>query len=223
MTLPVVPDYKPWDIEKSAQDFLSQYWSPREQWVDIETIIERDLDVLIDYSACDCFGTIGTIGRRQSDNRLVIIVSEEIANRNPNRYRFTLAQEVGHLLLHKGILESIATLEDALDFHNSLTRKQYEQLEYDANWCAGSILMPQHQFRDAVFDAYELWFGKIGTHIGKMSPDFLVKRVIDELAKRYRVSSQAARIRLQRYPIRLYDDIFESARRSQPYISTSDT
>ena len=222
MTLPAVPDYKPWDIEKIAHEFLSRYWSPSEQWVDIETIIERDLDVLIDYSACDCFGAIGTIGRRQSDNRLVVVVSEEIADRNPNRYRFTLAQEVGHLLLHESILEAITTPEEALDFHNSLTSEQYERLEYDANWCAGAILMPQRQFKDAVSDAYELWFGKMKSQSDKILLDFLAKRVVDDLAKKYRVSSQAARIRLQRYPIRLYDDILESARRSQPCIGTSE-
>ncbi len=222
MTLPAVPDYKLMDIEKIAQDFLSRYWSPSEQWVDIETIIERDLDVLLDYSACDSFDTIGTIGRRPSDNRLVVIVSEEIADRNPNRYRFTLAQEVGHLLLHKGILESITIPEEALDFHNSLTSEQYKRLEFDANRCAGAILMPQRQFRDAASDAYELWFGKMKSQSDRILPDFLVKRVIDDLAKIYQVSFQAAKIRLQGWPIKLYDDILESARRSQPHIGASE-
>jgi hypothetical protein len=217
---PRVPDRKPWELEPIAQRFLSEYWSPSEQWVDIETIIERDLDILIDYSSCDCLPAIGAIGRRVSDGRFVIVVSEELADRNPNRYRFTLAQEASHFLLHRGLLESVTSLEEAADLHVSLSPGDYDRLESSANWCAGAILTPQHQFRDAAHDAYALWFARIKEKAGIIVPDFLVKRIIDDLAKSYRVSFQAAKIRLQRWPIKLYDDVLESARRSQPNIGS---
>jgi len=214
-----VPEYKLQDIERIAHDFLAKYWDPSERWVDIETIIERDMGLLIDYSAIDSFHAIGGVARRTSDDRLVILVSEELADRDPNRYRFTLAQELSHLLLHREILDAIRTPGQALDFHNSLTPEQYRHLESDANRCAGAILMPQRQFKDAAHDAYELWFARITATVGKLDPDFFLKRVIDELAKLYQVSAQAARIRLQSWPIRLYQDILESARKHQPSIA----
>lgn len=212
-------DYKPWDIERAAQDFLSTWWSPSEGWVDVETIIERDLGIGIDYFSHDCVEVIGTIARRKSDGRFVIVVNEAIADNKPNLYRFTLAQELSHFLLHRDILESITTPEEARQFHNSLTARQYTELEAVVNRCAGAILMPQHQFRDAAHDAYERWFSRIKSQIDKVTPDFLVKRVIDDLAKFYRVSFIAAKIRLQNWPIRLYEDIADSASREQPFLS----
>ncbi|MCK4276365.1 MAG: ImmA/IrrE family metallo-endopeptidase, partial [Phycisphaerae bacterium] len=131
------------------------------------------------------------------------------------------AQEVSHFLLHRDLLDHIRNADEALELHNSLTDPQYEQLEHDANWCAGAILMPQHQFRDAAHDAYELWFRRIRSKTDVASPDFLLKRVVDDLAKHYRVSSVAAKIRLRRWPIKLYDDILRSAQRGQPFIGTA--
>jgi len=215
-----VPEHKPWDIEPVAQKFLDRYWDPREQWVDIETIMERDLDVLIDYTDAGCLRALGAIGRRSSDGRFVIIVDEQLADRSPCRYRFTLAQEVSHLLLHRDLLESVATVDDAFELQDSLSAEQYAGLEASANRCAAAILMPQRQFRQAAQDAYALWFGRIMSAAGSVPPDPLLKRVIDDLAKLYQVSFQAARIRLQRWPVKVYDDILESARRAQPNVGT---
>ena len=98
--------------------------------------------------------------------------------------------------------------------------ENYRELESSANWCAAAILMPHRQFSEAAYGAYALWFGRMMEKAGQVSPEFLVKRVVDDLAKLYHVSSQAARIRLQRWPIKLYDDIVESARKKQPNIGT---
>ena len=213
-----VPEYKPWDIERIAQAFLAEHWSPSERYVDVEAIIERDLRILIDYTTVDALSTVGSIGRRPSDGRLVIVVDERMADGNPNRYRFTLAQELGHVLLHEDILESVQTTEDSLHLQETLTEGEYDRMERDANWCAGSLLMPQHPFAEAAFDAYAIWFRRMEERVGTILPDVLLKRVVDELAKLYQVSSQAARIRLQRYPIKLYDDILLSAKHRQPTV-----
>ena len=93
MPFSTIPEYRPWEIEPIAQGFLARYWDPTEQWVDIEAIIECDLDVLIDYTSVDCFSALGAIARRPSDGRFVIIVKEDLADRDPNRYRYTLATE----------------------------------------------------------------------------------------------------------------------------------
>lgn len=215
-----VPAYKPWEIEPIAQKFLSTHWDPSETWVDIEMIIEGPLGLLIDYSRLDSFRTIGAICRRPSDARLVIVVGEELADRNPNRYRFTLAQEVSHLLLHRELLASLTTGEEAMDFHQSLSEAQYGQMERDVNRCAGAVLMPQHELNHAAYDSYARWFASIRSEVGTVLPTFLQRRVIDDLAKRYRVSFQAAEIRLRQWPIELYDDLLESARKSQPQLSS---
>jgi hypothetical protein len=214
----LLPPYKPWDIERIAQEFLSQHWRPLQVWVDIEVIIERDLDAVIDFTSLDLPAIIGSTSRRVSDGRFVIVVQEELPDRNPNRYRFTLAQEVGHLLLHREMLEGVHTRQQAFELHRSLTAEQYSQLERDANRCAAAILMPQRLFREVAHAAYETWVRKVA-QVAHVVPEDLLKRVIDDLAKSFRVSPDAARIRLQQWPLKLDRHIIESAKRRQPFIS----
>ena len=212
-----VATYKPWDIEKIAQGFLSRYWRASERWVDIEAIIERDLDVLIDYTSLQAPTILGCIARRDSDGRFVIVVQEELPDQRPSQYRFTLAQEVGHLLLHRPILESARTAEDAARLHQDLTDEQYQKMEADANRCAGAILLPEANFRAAVHESYETWFHQI-SQVTRVLAEDLLQRIVRDAAKAFEVSFDAARIRLERYPLSLRDAILQSANRGWPEI-----
>ena len=210
-------------IETIAQEFLSRYWDPREQFVNIEAIIERDLGMLIEYVDHDSRRILGSVAKHLSDGRYVIIVNESYADdRNACKYRYTLAQEISHILLHRDLLDSIKTTEDAVNFQSSLSPKEYShKIESPANRCAGAILMPQHQFREAAYDTYEMWFEQT-TNVGVISPEFMQKRVVADLAKRFQVNPTPARIRLQNWPIRLYDLIFACARMNQAFLSDSE-
>jgi hypothetical protein len=186
--------------------------------VDVEAIIERDLGAVIDYTSLDWPPILGSISRRVSDGRYVIVVKEQLADQYPARYRFTLAQEVGHMLLHGDLLGQVRTPEEAEEFHLTLSPEQYRRLESDANWCAGAILLPQQPFREAVHEAYGAWFGKIA-QVARVVPEDLLRRVIHNLARLFRVSPDVARIRIERYPFNLDTHIISSAKRQQPFIS----
>ena len=213
----VVPGHKPWEIERAAQEFLAKYWRPEERWVDIEAIIERDLDVVIDYTSLAWPPILGSISRRSSDGKFVIVVHQEIADHRPTQYRFTLAQEVGHFLLHRVILESVRTPDDAASLHQELTKEQYQMMESQANRCAGSILLPESQLRSAAHEAYASWFHRI-SQVTRVVPDDLVKRIVRDLAKAFEVSFDAARIRLVHWPVKLWDAILQSAQQGRPEI-----
>ncbi len=205
------------EIERVAGEFLAKYWKPSDVWVDVETIIERDLGVLIDYPPFEAFPAVGSLARRVSDGRLVIIVSEELANRNPNRYRFTLAQEVSHLLLHQEVVDAIRSQEDVIEFQESLGPDDYKHMEGNANRCAAAILMPLPQFADAARASYAEWFRRL-SQAGSSSAQFLEKHIVDDLAKLYQVSAQAARIRLGNWPVQLDHDIIEYFSRGLPFL-----
>lgn len=218
-----IPRYKPWDIENIAQEFLKVHWDPAKGWVDIEAIAEQELDLLIDVTRAEAFNVLGSICRRQCDGRLLIVVNEETFNRRPLVYRFTLAQEVGHLLLHKDIIEAIVTLDDLIDFQEYLSDKQYKWLESDVNRCAAAILMPQHQFTDAACDLYEYWCEQINGEGIKIRTGgkYLQKRIVTDLAKQYQVNPMPAKIRLQNWPIQLYDKILKSAQKGLSFVDRS--
>ena len=89
------------------------------------------------------------------------------AHHHPNRQRYTIAHELGHYCLHRHQKD---IFKDQI-FFRGLERSR---VEWQANTFAGEILMPEDQFRS-----------------------FLQEDVcdIDELAKRFQVSSLALRVR----------------------------
>jgi len=89
------------------------------------------------------------------------------ANHHPNRRRYTIAHELGHYCLHRHQKDSF---KDQI-FFRGLERSR---MEWQANTFAGEILMPEEQFRLFLQD---------GIHD------------IDELARKFQVSSLALRIR----------------------------
>jgi Zn-dependent peptidase ImmA (M78 family) len=62
-----------------------------------------------------------------------------------NRLRFSLAHEIGHLVLHKNIYKEfrISTYSDFYTFIEDVPRLEYGHLETQANKFAGYALMPR--------------------------------------------------------------------------------
>lgn len=57
----------------------------------------------------------------------------------PTRNRFTIAHELGHYILHSKLGQKrIKVARSGID----------ERIEWEANWFAGSILMPEEQFKE---------------------------------------------------------------------------
>jgi hypothetical protein len=192
-----IRSYDPSGIESLASEFLCRHWRPSQIWVDIEYIIENDLGVDIDYACLDSEVVIGLIGVRQ-DGTFVIVVEEKLADQYPLQYRSTLAQEVGHLVLHGELLKSIRTTEDAMTLHQTLTDPQYALMEQDANLFALAVLMPLKPFTSACIEMFAEWSAQIRLKAGKMNFDFLLGKIVEELARRFRVSNRAAERRLDR-------------------------
>ena len=93
---------------------------------------------------------------------------------HPNRQRFTIAHEIGHLLLHKGDVHIDRSFRiNRRDAESSLAKNQDE---IEANRFAAELLMPYEMIKADLFE-YEI--------------DVENEEDIQELAKRYKVSVQA--------------------------------
>lgn len=88
-------------------------------------------------------------------------------NHHPNRQRYTIAHELGHFCLHRHFKH---VFEDKIFFRGGKSSK----VEWQANDFASAILMPEREFRNTVEED---------------------TRKIDEVAKKFRVSTLALRIR----------------------------
>lgn len=107
------------------------------------------LGVVYEYLPGPCMGT--DHGRSYPDTGLVQI-REDVYKRacaGEGRDRFTIAHEIGHLVLHSGLsLQRTAVSSGPI--------RPYESSEWQANAFAGELLMPLHWVRARCRDARDL-------------------------------------------------------------------
>lgn len=118
-------------------------------------------------------GTSGKIGQENGD--FVIRINRHEAK---HRQRFTLAHELAHFLLHRDRVEAAKGWSE-----NVLLRapNQPMQIEYEANRLASDLVIPSAQLAEATAE-----------YSGPMTSE-----VIEDLARRFGVSTAAMEIKLQ--------------------------
>jgi hypothetical protein len=133
----------PQRLEAVAQEFLKNYNPSGNLPVPIEEIVEFDLGMNIvplpnlqkDF---DIEGFL-SLGRRE------ISVDQGQLEGYETRFRFTLAHEVGHMLLHRRLYEGLAirSLEQWIGFRETVDPELISDYEWQADNLAGRILVPE--------------------------------------------------------------------------------
>ena len=120
----------------------------------------------------------GFLYRNSANGQAVIGVNKL---QHPNRQRFTIAHELGHLLLHSGddVHVDIAFTIKLRDQRSS-TGTDTEEME--SNLFAAELLMPIHFLQEDL------------KRLGDL--DLLDEQIVTKLASTYRVSSHAMAVRL---------------------------
>lgn len=103
---------------------------------------------------------------------------------HPNRQRFSLAHEFGHLVLHRHALQSVVHVDKKFPFllRDSKSATGTDKLEIEANQFAAELLMPEAVLIKA---------------LEKYSFDIDDDAPLQDLAKRFRVSTQAMAHRIE--------------------------
>ena len=70
--------------------------------------------------------------------------------RQAKKYRFTLAEELAHLLIHTSVFAGCKTIEQRTCIEESLNEVRRERLEHNAKALAGMLLMPEAAVRGFV-------------------------------------------------------------------------
>ncbi len=129
-------------IAKSASDFLRKYHSKGTYPIPIEEIVEFQLglDIIPVPGLHKAFDVDGFL----SSDRTSISVDQGVYETRPGRYRFTLAHEVGHFVLHKDIYEKyeFKKTEEWKRIIRDFPEKEYSWFEWQAYEFAGLILVP---------------------------------------------------------------------------------
>ena len=183
------------DLREHARKFLAKYHSDMTIPVPIEEIIEFKLKA--DIVPIPGLHTLLEIDGFTSSDLKRIFVDERVYNRYNNRYRFTLAHEVGHIVLHKDYYNqcSFRSIHEWMTFQEDLPSDHRIMMEGQANQFAGLILVPPLQLKRSA----EKLFEQAAEH--GISPvasrEAIMAAIPSSIAKHFGVSQQTAKIRLQ--------------------------
>jgi Zn-dependent peptidase ImmA (M78 family) len=196
-----VPFYSYDSLRQTSIEFLRKHNSDNALPVPVEEIAEIKLgiDIIPVAGLQSAFDIDGFI----SSDLSCITVDQFNYEKRLNRYRFTIAHEMAHLVLHRDVFAKlqIQRVQDWLDFQENFPEKEYGWLEWQAYSFAGLVLVPPDQLREhfdkAVKRASDAGLnpqkvGEIALHyiaqslgqVFQVSPTVVEKRILkDELWK----------------------------------------
>lgn len=165
-----------WTLLKTKAKELLEKSNIRRAPVPIEKLASA-LNAIVRYQPFD--GEVSGLVHNQ-DNQAVIGVN---SNHAETRQRFTIAHEIGHLLLHQSErLHVDNQLRSVVSFRDEISSLGVDDNEIEANQFAAELLMPEDFL---LRDVREL----------KSSEP---EAAVEELAQKYRVSIQSMAIRLSK-------------------------
>lgn len=181
-------------INLFAENFLKKYHPSTTIPTPIEEIIEFQLgiDIIPIHGLHQAFDTDGFISSDLKSISVDLFVYES----RLGRYRFTLAHEIGHLILHAKLYKNIHfnKVDEWKKFIRNFPEKEYRWFEWQAYTFAGLILVPTkhllQRFKYAVKQVQAL-----GISI-KENKEVALDAITDLLAKKFICSQEVIQKRL---------------------------
>ncbi|MEW6587503.1 MAG: ImmA/IrrE family metallo-endopeptidase [Nitrospirota bacterium] len=198
--MPEIPVYSYEDLRRKADAFLREHNPTGVIPVPIEEIIEFDFRISI-APVLGLQREYEVEGFTSGDLK-TIYVDEYVYSDRPTRYRFTLAHEIGHIVLHRHLydMHKFRTIRGWKEFINSLTEEEHSWLEYQGYAFAGLVLAPKEELRNSVSE----WTMKIkdkGISLEK-NWDFAWELITEHVAKAFLVSSAVIEKRMEKDEIK---------------------
>lgn len=146
----VVPTLGYGNVKQTAELFLQKHHSSFEIPIPIEEITELKLGIRIISKPRlrELFDIDGFINSGFDE----ITIDDWVFNHCEERARFTIAHEIGHMLLHKAVYESIKikSLDEYVNFQNDIPFEAYKKMERQAHWFAGNLLVPISKLKEEI-------------------------------------------------------------------------
>ena len=194
------------DYKRIAHQFLSKHGI-------LGGSLPIDIDVLIDKAGItihsipamfDDFGVKGAVLKKPGGYDIAI--DETHYEKQEFYYRFTLAEELSHVLIHTQYVANCSCLEDVQKFHSSLTDDEYKVMEQEARALASQLLLPSQ-----LFDPYVLTC--VGNNLNEFlkSPAFskqdLAQDIAQKMYKDLHLSAEVVKWSILRYPDAAIDKV----------------
>ena len=193
---PSVPFLSYDQIQNEAASFLSRYHPDGAIPVPIEEII--DLQLKLDIIPTPGLKRSFEVDAFITSDMEAIYVDDHIYNNVPNRYRFSLAHEIAHAVLHQKVFRGYV-------FHDirswkvaqaEIPERDYGWLEWQAYAFAGLVLVPSQVLADR-FAAAKDQAASVFEDIGSLS-DHARRMIAGWLARQFEVSTEVVERRLEK-------------------------
>ncbi|MBI4668804.1 MAG: ImmA/IrrE family metallo-endopeptidase [Elusimicrobia bacterium] len=189
---------------------VRRFWCARNQFeIDIERLIEKGYEIKIDtvplkaekgVQGCPAIGggkIFIDIGLADNDSR-------------ERYYRFTLAEELSHIILHKDIYRNVRTVDDYLKIYDQIPDDAFYKLDKNAKELAGIILMPEKKFAKRMIEVRNALYVAQGIkEPGIEQKSFLTHQIERQLMNDFNVSETPCKIRMDRIQMWLRKSLFE--------------
>ena len=153
------------EIELKASKLLSDFYKHKKQEIltpipviDILEYLGYDIDFRNDgiYEDISILG--GVIPKKK------IVELNEILTENEGRLNFTVAHEIGHIILHLSDSNQNVMYRDHKNCKDDIEEKNKKRIEIEADKFASYLLMPRNIIKNAFFKSY-----KKPVNLGKFS------------------------------------------------------
>ena len=185
------------NIRKTADQFRSQYWPEDTIPVDIFVILEFELEIEI-RSVFNLKEAGDVDALLLGDLKTIAVDRNEFLNeRAQNRLRFSVAHEIGHLILHSDIFSKIqySSIDEWIDFFQKIPDEEYYWIEQHAYEFAGRLLVPREKLIEKLNNAITL-VEKSGFNAWDTSGESTREYIAHGIARYFEVSDQVIEKRL---------------------------
>lgn len=181
------------DVANASDIFLKKHHPLLKLPIPIEEIVELKMNIVL--IAVPGIKKLLGIDAFISSDFTQITVDENSLLKFPERTRFSIAHEIGHLILHKEWYEKCGpkNFEDYVTFYDKIDKKIYKFMEIQASTFAGLVLVPP----DLLLHELKIRIGKI-PHLE--TPEILIP-VAQDLLEIFEVSGEVMFRRLQKEKI----------------------
>lgn len=193
------------DIRARADEFRGTYPNRIGPPLQIEEIVDLDMGIDI-VPVWGLMEQLDIDGFTASDLTRIYVDRSVYEHRIEHRYRFTLAHEVGHVVLHGKTFEKhrFSDLAEYKEFIGSIEEDDRDWLEWQAYSFAGLVLVPSQELEPAFSE--QLADPRLERQIraaqasGLARKDYIAhvsERVSERIARRFAVSTYVVEKRLE--------------------------
>ena len=198
---PPVPHLSYDQLRRHAEAFLAKYHPAQQLPVPIEQIIEFQLRIdIVPLPGLEAaFEIVGFTASTLDE----ISIDQHVYEHQPGRYRFTLAHEVGHVILHADLFKEhrFRGVDEWKRFVRAFPDLELSRLEWQAHSFAGLVLVPSEALHRELKSAA----GQVKAKSVTKELDFAKALIVDMVATRFQVSGDVIDRRLNFDQIRLTD------------------